>query len=159
MNMKPMPIIRKSKDGRPMHDSVGAIIKDGQGRYFLMDRKYEPYGFAGMAGHVDEGEQPLEALMREGREELHTDLRDVVLLREEEVPWNFCWKAPVHYWRLYQATVDPALVNVDSHEARRSGWFTKEEIWAATYVREGVEYPLILEDVWRHWFELEGIVD
>lgn len=156
--VKPVPKLGRSSDGRLMHYSAGAIIQDGQGSFFLMDRMFEPYGFAGMAGHVDEGEDPLAALKREGWEELHTELRDVVLLREEEVPWNFCRSARVHYWYLYRATVDPALVRVDPHEAKGSGWFTKNEIWAARYGEGEIGCPLILEDVWRHWFELEGII-
>ena len=45
----------KTKDGTPMHFSVGALIeRDGQ--YLLIDRAVPPFGFAGVAGHIDDGE-------------------------------------------------------------------------------------------------------
>ena len=46
--------------GNPMHFSVGAVIESG-GKYLLIDRDMEPLGFAGIAGHVDEGETPEKA--------------------------------------------------------------------------------------------------
>jgi len=141
----PQPKVGVASDGRPMHYSVGAVIEDEQGRLLLMDRRFEPYGFASMAGHVDEGEDPLTALMREGLEELHTPLRDVVFIREEEVLWNRCWRADVHYWWLYQATVDSASVRIDPHEAKGWGWIEREEL------------PKVpLEPVWAHWLKLTG---
>ncbi len=147
MNAKPMPKTGTTSDGRLMHYSVGAIIENDRGEYFLVDRRFEPYGYACMAGHIDEGEVPLTALLREGREELGTELRDVAFLREEEVPWNTCYRAPAHYWYLYRATVDPSAVKVNPHEAKRSGWFSREQL-----------RTLVLEPVWKHWLTLEGIL-
>ena len=144
--LNPLPMTGTSRDGRLMHYSVGAIIED-HGRFLLMDRMYEPHGWAGMAGHVDEGEDFLTALLREGREELGTALISMQFLREQEVPWNFCRTAEAHYWQLYRATVDPTRVRVNPHEAKSSGWFTREEM-----------AKMALEPVWKHWFTLEGIL-
>ena len=160
---KPVPKLGTSSDGRPMHYSVGAIVEDECGRIFLLDRRYEPYGFAGMAGHVDAGEDPLEALMREGREEIGAFLRDVTLVCEEEVPWNHCrndgvHRIGVHYWHLYRATVHSSDIKVDPHEAKRSDRFTRDEVRSGRYERGGVSHTLVLEPVWKHWFERVGII-
>lgn len=144
--INPMPMTGTSRDGRLMHYSVGAIIED-HGRFLLMDRMFEPYGWASMAGHVDEGEDFLTALMREGREELGTNLISMQFLREQELSWNYCRSADVHYWQLYRAMVDRLQVAVNPHEAKSWGWFSREEM---------AKMPL--EPVWKHWFTLEGIL-
>ncbi len=144
----PKPKMGTASDGRPMHYSAGAIIEDpATGEFLLLDRKFPPLGFAGMAGHVDEGEDPLTAVHREGREELGTEIFDVVLLAEAEVPWNTCRHGDVHHWYLYQARVDRAKVRVDPHEAKGWGWFTREQL-----------KDLNIEPVWKLWFTLRGIL-
>ncbi len=55
----------QNSKGAQMHFSVGAVIEVG-GKYLLIDRDMEPFGFAGIAGHIDEGETPEEALFRKG---------------------------------------------------------------------------------------------
>ena len=53
-----------SKSGKPMHYSVGAIIKKDD-KYLLLDRVKPPFGFASVAGHIDEGEDEITTLKRE----------------------------------------------------------------------------------------------
>ena len=160
---KPIPKIGVASDGRTMHYSVGALVQNENNEYFLMDRKYEPYGFAGMAGHIDAGEYPLQALMREGREEMGVELHNVRPILAEEVPWNHCRndginRIEVHYWHLYGARVNSHDVNVDPHETKRWGWFTVEEIQGGRYEREGVRHTLKLEPVWHHWFKKARVI-
>ena len=160
---KPTPKMGTASDGRPMHYSVGAIITDEQGRFLLLDRRHEPYGFAGMAGHVDDGEEPADALMREGREEIGVNLLYFQYVCEEEVPWNHCrsdgaHRIEVHYWHLYRATVHSDNVTVDPREAKRWGWFTKDEIRSGWYERRGARHALVLESAWVHWFKKVGIL-
>ncbi len=160
---KPIPKVGVASDGRTMHYSVGALVQNENNEYFLMDRKYEPYGFAGMAGHVDAGEYPLQALMREGREEMGVELHNVRPILAEEVPWNHCRndginRIEIHYWHLYSARVNVSDITVNEHEARRWGWFTKDEIRRGWYGRDGVVCALTLEPVWQHWFKKVGII-
>lgn len=160
---KPIPKIGVASDGRTMHYSVGALVQNENNEYFLMDRKYEPYGFAGMAGHVDAGEYPLQALMREGREEMGVELHNVRPILAEEVTWNHCrndgvHRVEVHYWHLYGARVHSLDVKVSDHETARWGWFTAEEIQGGRYEREGVRHTLKLELVWHHWFKKVGVI-
>lgn len=59
-------------DGKVHHYSVGALI-ELNGKYLLIDRAIPPLGFAGVAGHIDEGEAPEHALAREveGRDRIN----------------------------------------------------------------------------------------
>ncbi len=145
MTQKPLQV-GTSLDMRLMHYSVGALIED-HGEYLFFDRKYEPLGFAGMAGHIDRGEDHLTALLREGREELGVDLGNPQLLYEQEIPWNHCYRAPVHYWYLYRATVRRDAVQINPEEAGRGGWFTPAQL-----------RTMALEPVWKHWLTLGKVL-
>ena len=62
------PKLGISINGEPMHYSAGALIKRDK-KYLLIDRAKPPLGLAGVAGHIDEGETPVQALVREVFEE------------------------------------------------------------------------------------------
>lgn len=135
-----------SSSGKEMHYSVGAIIKRGD-EYLLIDRANPPYGFAGLAGHIDEGESSEEALFREVTEESGLRVVEFRLLYEEELDWNKCSRGVgTHYWHLYECEV-MGEVKRDFGETKSIGWYTREEIARLT-----------LEPAWKYWFEKEGIV-
>ena len=138
--------IGKSKDGRVMHYSAGVIVSH-DGKYLMLDRKNPPPGFASPAGHVDEGERPKVAAIREVYEETGIELNDVEFILEEEVPWNYCRSSGVHYWYLYKASVPTENLVFNSEEEKTLAWYTIEEI-----------KKLNLELVWRYWFEKLKII-
>ena len=135
----------KNSKGVLMHFSVGAVIKI-DGKYLLIDRSKEPFGFAGLAGHVDEGETPEEALVREVMEESGLGVISYKLLFEEEVAWNYC-SAGVksHYWYLYACEVKGKARK--NEEAKFMEWYTPQEI-----------KNLKLEPVWKYWFKKLGVL-
>ncbi len=97
--------------------SVGALIMR-EGKTLALYRKVFPLGLALPAGHIDEGEMPEEALVREVLEE--TGLRVVhhELLLEKTFP-NPCSKGhPEHHWFVYLVTADgePRVCEPDKHE-------------------------------------------
>ncbi|MDP2925104.1 MAG: NUDIX domain-containing protein [Nanoarchaeota archaeon] len=144
------PKLGISNDNRPMHYSVGAIIKN-EDKYLLIDRKSPPYGFAGLAGHVDENEEPVQALYREVYEESSLSVLNPRLLLEEEVHDNTCKRGiDIHYWYLYECDVE-GDVNRNPKEAKSIGYYTKEEIIG--FFRKDR-----LEPVWEHWFRNLGII-
>ncbi|MFO8016845.1 MAG: NUDIX hydrolase [Candidatus Woesearchaeota archaeon] len=136
-----------SSDGRKMHYSVGAVIKQA-GKYLLIDRAVEPFGFAGPAGHVDEGESPEDALKREVEEEVGLKIVKHGKLYEEEFDWNWCSKGVnTHYWYLFECDVEGELSR-SFRETKSAGWYTEEEI-------KGLK----LEPVWEHWFRRMGVIE
>lgn len=138
--------IGRSSKGGKMHYSVGAIIKKGN-KYLLIDRRQYPLGFAGIAGHVDEGETPGQALIREVKEESGLDVKNFKLIHEEEVEWNKCiHKVRGHYWYLFECDVKGKPKRYKKEE-KSIGWYSKKDI-----------EKLELEHVWQYWFKKLGII-
>lgn len=144
--MADTPKLRQSTKGALMHFTVGAVI-ERDGKYLLLDRGMEPLGFAGLAGHINEGEEPEEALLHKILDESGLKVKAHYLLFEEEVEWNRCRVGiSSHYWYLYRCTVKGKVRN--NPEASKSiGWYTPEEM-----------KKLKWEPVWRYWFEKLGVL-
>ncbi|MCL5733938.1 MAG: NUDIX hydrolase [Patescibacteria group bacterium] len=143
---EPEPKIGKTPDGKQMHFSVGAVI-ERDGKYLLIDRAIFPYGFAGVAGHVDEGENEKQALIREVKEEINLDVEKAELLLEEELDWNKCSRGITsHYWYVYHCSVSGESKR-NERETKSAGWYKKEEI-----------KNLKLEPVWEYWFKKLEII-
>jgi len=148
MRIKGVLKVGESDEGRPMHYSVGAVIERDFGdlkKYLLVDRLKMPLGFAGPAGHIDEGETPMEALVREVYEETNTRVWGAGLIYDDDVE-NVCSRGfRVHYWYLYYCKVEGEAVH-NPEEAKSIGWYSIDEI------RQMYENDL-LEPVWKQWFE------
>ncbi len=128
------------------HYSVGALIEK-DGKYLLIDRVKPPLGFAGIAGHIDEGETHIEALIREIEEESGLKVVKHSLVYEEELNWNGCSRGvKVHYWYLFKCEVT-GKISESKNEVKSIGWYTKEEI-----------SKLKLEPVWEYWFKKMSII-
>lgn len=126
-----------------MHTSVGIIIKDDTGKILMIDRAVSPYGWACPAGHVDKGETPKQAAIRETREEVNVGIKELKLLHEEYVNWSECVKGVKgHHWYVYKATDWTGQEKGDEYETKDIGWFSPEEI-----------KNLKLETVWEYWFQ------
>lgn len=136
----------KSKKGQPMHFSVGALIEK-DGKYLLVDRAVPPLGFAGLAGHVDEGEEPLGAVKREVEEESGLKVKECQLIFEEELGWNWCARGiTTHYWYLY-ACQTYGEIKQNKRETKSIGWYQPAQI-----------KQLKLEPAWDYWFKKLKII-
>ena len=130
-------------DGAPIHYSVGAVI-ERDGKYLLIDRANPPFGFAGVAGHVDEGEGSEIALPREVFEESGLVVKGFKLLYEElnQIGNITCSRGVAkHYWYLFSCEVEGDVV-WNKEETKSIGWYLPEEI-----------KKLPLEPVWDYWFK------
>ena len=139
------------------HVSAGAFLtrdgKDGD-EVLLIERATPPLGWAGPAGHVDRGELPEVAVLREVFEETGLTLvGNIRLVLVRYVPWNECGDGDErvgdsqgHLWYLFEGDVegDP---RPQPGEVRRIEWVP---------VR-GLEHRE-LEPVWRLWFRELGLV-
>ena len=133
-------------NNKPIHFSVGAIIvKDD--KYLLIDRVQPPLGFAGVAGHIDEGEDAERAIRREVEEESGLKIKNLELLFEEYLDWNWCSKKiNGHHWYLFRCEFDGDL-KLNKEETKSIGWYSVEEI-----------KKMILEPVWEYWFKKLKII-
>lgn len=126
-------------DSIPTHHSVGAIIRNGD-QYLLIDRTSPPFGFACVAGHIDEGETPIEALRREVFEESGLQVIRQDLLIEKLVLDNTCSKnISQHYWYVYACEHRGSIAR-NIRETKSIGWYTIDEL-----------KKLTLEPVWKNW--------
>ena len=139
-----MSVYKEEKiNGNIIHFSVGAFIKRNN-QYLLIDRIKPPYGFAGIAGHVDSEETPEQALNREVNEESGLKVISQKLIFDEFIDWNKCHKFPEiggHHWYVYECDVE-GEVKLDTNESKSIEWYTVDEI-----------KNLHLEPVWDYWFK------
>lgn len=140
------PKIDTPKDGNPLHYSVGAVI-ESKGKYLLIDRALPPYGWAGIAGHLGEGEEPDRGIIRKVKEESGLEVITKKLLFTEEIPWNTCKEGiNRHIWRVYECKIK-GEVNIDKQGAKSYGWISSSYL------------PMLrLEPVWEYWFKKLGII-
>ena len=142
------PKVGINGDGRTMHYSVGAVIKRGE-KYLLLDRLKVPLGWAGIAGHVDEGEEALDALLREVPEECGLQVVGTPVLLLATEAENTCSRGiPLHAWQVFQVEIEEGEPRIEDGKAKGQGWFTAAEI-------QGLE----LEPIWEIWFTLLGVIE
>ncbi len=140
------PKTGKSKKNKNMHYSVGAIIKNNS-KYLLIERKKPPYGFAGVAGHIDQGESEIEALIREVREESGLKVDKYSLILEEKLDWNWCRRGvSIHHWYLFECKTK-GRIKKNYAETESIGWYSKAEI-----------KKLKLEPAWEYWLKKLKII-
>ena len=114
-------------DGKIKHFSVLAII-ERNGKYLMEERNIRPYGYSMITGHIDEGEEPIEALRREIYEETGMILLKTELIFEGETKEIECpYNSDYHHWYVFRADIkgEPKL---DTREVKSIGWYDLEEI-------------------------------
>lgn len=142
----PKAKLGKTEKGEPLHFSVAAII-ERDGKYLMIDRKNPPFGFACIAGHIDEGEEVDKALIREVWEESGLIVLESRLIAEEVLDWNQCSKGVgIHHWHVFEVKFSGKPV-WNQEETKSIGWYTPEEI-----------KKLELEPVWKYWLEKLKII-
>lgn len=117
----------------------------------MIERANPPLGFAGIAGHVDEGEEWVAALKREVFEESGLEAADACLIAEKIIPGNICRRGvKVHHWRLYECET--------KGKAKRNKKETKSIGWYSPGLIKNLNRMGMLEPVWRYWFKILGIL-
>lgn len=141
-----------------MHTSVGAIIKNKEGKILMIDRAAFPYGWACPAGHMNQGETPEQALIREIKEEVNLDIKNPKLLFHQFIDWNKCVKGiKGHDWYVYEIGDWSEEVERSKRETKDIGWFSVKEIrnlLASSLTSRSGE----LEEIWKYWFEKLRII-
>lgn len=116
-----------SSDGQLMHHAVIAIIKQNE-KYLLVNRETLPSGYSLVTGHVDEGENAEEALVREVKEEVGLNITKHQLIFSGLINNSECNKgAKVHKSFVYSCEVEGNII-LNKSENKEFGWYAKEEI-------------------------------
>ena len=133
--------------GKIIHYGVAAVIRNDKGKYLIIDRAIEPYGHGCISGHINEGEGPEEALIREVREESGLEVIDHKLILEKKIKGRKCFLDDVdHYCHIFECKVDGKIKH-DPREVKSIEWYGKEDI-----------KRLKLEPLWKIFFKtMKGI--
>jgi 8-oxo-dGTP pyrophosphatase MutT (NUDIX family) len=112
------------------HESVGVILHNHKAQILVFELIKTPFGIAIPAGHVDKGESPLQAVIREAKEEVGVDLKSPKLIAETTVHNDSCRRgSDDHKWSLFSARLDSDTpLQVDDSEGKQSRWLTLEEL-------------------------------
>lgn len=106
------------KDGQIIHESVGAILKR-KGKVLLLKRRKYPYKYTIPAGHLEEGENKTDAVLREIKEETGLEVGDVEEIFEGELKDKCRRGADRHYWNLFESVIpegEDILLNDEASE-------------------------------------------
>lgn len=147
----PKPKTTQNKIGK-VHYSVGAIIEKDN-KYFTIERKKFPLGFAFIAGHIDQGETPEQALKRETNEESGQgfEVIEIQKITEELIPWNKCSKGiKQHYWYIYNVKVK-GNAKLQPNEVKSFDWKSQEQLKKLSQQKK-------LEPVWEYWLKKLKII-
>ncbi len=130
-----------SSNGSVIHCGVGAVIEKNN-KYLLIDRAITPFGFGCICGHINEGENPEKALIREIKEELGLNVSNYKLVLERELKNRGCSIGRIpHYCYIFECEVN-GEININQKEVKSAGWYSKEEI-----------KKLNLEPLWKFYFK------
>jgi len=139
---------QKKKALMPKHASVGALISQGK-KLLMFDRVQYPYGYACPAGHVEKDETPLQAIMREIKEETGLDTRGATLIDEEYLPWLEChYGFRGHHFYVYEVDC-VGWLKPNPKEVRDLRLMTKTEI-------KKLDKQGKLEPVWKYFLTKWG---
>ena len=126
------------------HLSVGAIILNDKNEILMIDRLKPPFGWACPAGHLDEGEDPETAIIREVQEEtgLTVDfVHDIGLSVKDvlEMPQEPCSRGiGFHMWMVFQVEAYGNLIFKDD-EVKEIKWVPIDDV-----------HLLDLEPAWKY---------
>ena len=124
-----------------MHRSVAAVIKK-DGKILMMDRVNFPFGWACPAGHIEENEDPEEALKREVNEETNLDVKKYKLIHHEFIEWNECKRGEKgHDFFVYEVTEWDGEI-VSNYESKGMRLIGKEDVRLMN-----------MEEVWEYFFK------
>lgn len=120
-----------------VHASVGVVVQNSVGEVLLFKRVKYPFLWTFPAGHLEVGESPPLAAIRELQEETGIEVDKVEQLFEGEIRGDSCvGGADIHHWYLYHAIVDHATPSIEAEEGGEWRWVTIDDL------PQDVTYPV-----------------
>ncbi len=110
------------------HESVGVFVFNKDNKILFFERVIFPFAFTIPAGHLDTGEEPKTAAIRELSEETGLKIDNISLFKEEDVIGDKCRRgSDHHHWHLYTAQIDNQTDVTICDEGIKPVWLTIEE--------------------------------
>jgi 8-oxo-dGTP pyrophosphatase MutT (NUDIX family) len=115
-------------DGEYWHETAGVFVRDGD-RFLFFERTMFPVAALTVpAGHVDAGESPERAALRELHEEAGWRAPGVRHIVTEDIPGDSCRRgSDAHRWHAYLTDFDPAARVRLNEEGVNPRWLTLDE--------------------------------
>ncbi|MFM4798435.1 NUDIX hydrolase [Aeromonas caviae] len=126
-----------NSEGKAYHITVAAILIHDE--KLLMIRKADPaYGhkFSIIAGHLENGESPYVALLREVKEELGITLREYIFIKKEVGVPDLCrYGLSLHDWYVFSSSefFDINKVVYDTSEIEHLEWVSIKDLNSGKY--------------------------
>lgn len=125
-----------NEKGELTHYSAGIIVTNDKNEFLLFLRTKYPFLYTVPAGHIERGEDPKIAALRETREEVGIALDEAELVFEGEVAGDGCTGgADIHHWHLYLARTNSTKIIVNE-EGSRFGWY------GLSHIPDAITYPV-----------------
>jgi 8-oxo-dGTP pyrophosphatase MutT (NUDIX family) len=135
------------------HESVGVFVRNAEGKFLFTDRTEFPFGIAVPAGHVDEGESPLEGAKRELEEEAGLPGAGLRHLFTADITGHGCsGGSDAHRWYVYGLELTPQMSLRISDEGQNPVWLslteaaTKEAPYEIRYMLKNFSHKIDAAD-------------
>lgn len=128
------------------HASAGILLFNRAGEVLVFDLAKFPYGLTIPAGHIDNGETPEQAIIRETREEINVDISQPTLVKETLIHNDKCRRGcDDHYWYLYTAPFREDQeykqnIRLDASEGKAVHWIKFEELKSSKNLAPAIKH-------------------
>lgn len=139
-------------DGKLWHESVGVFVRNPDGRFLFYRRTVYPAGALTVpSGHVDAGESPEKAAVRELAEEVSIKAvsitaNQIAPVATDDIDSDSCRRgSDDHRWHTFLLILDSPIDLEDvtvSHEGREPAWLTLEQASRAKKLTRPVQYVI-----------------
>jgi 8-oxo-dGTP pyrophosphatase MutT (NUDIX family)/DNA-directed RNA polymerase subunit RPC12/RpoP len=111
------------KDKVYWHKSVGILLVNEKKQVLLFELTKYPFGLTLPAGHIDNHEEPLSAVIRETTEEVGLKVEEPELILEDKIDGDSCRRgSDNHQWWLYGKHVTSFDAEIDDSEGKSPVW-------------------------------------
>lgn len=111
------------------HESVGVFVSNPAKKILFIVRTIFPYGYTVPAGHLEKGENPEKAAIRELFEETSIQTNHLDLFKVEDILDDPCRRgADSHRWHVYTYQLQKnQKITPNKEEGKKPCWLTIEE--------------------------------
>ena len=137
--------------GTYWHESVGVVVQNEEREILCLFRSIYPFAYSIPAGHLDAGEAPEKAALRELKEETgFSPSTRLELIGELDLHGDSCRRgSDDHRWHLYKTHIAGTLKLRLNDEASRAEWLTVDKIRALDNATYALRY---IVDTFAHVF-------